>query len=63
MIGENIYFYILLFLMYYIPLQIVSTLVYSMINNFKFDNILYWLTDPLLNVILISLIISFILIG
>jgi hypothetical protein len=63
MIAENIYFYILLFLMYYIPLQIVSTLVYSMINNFKFDNILYWLTDPLLNVILISLIISFILIG
>ena len=63
MIAENIYFYIFLFLMYYIPLQIVSTLVYSMINNFKFDNILYWLTDPLLNVILISLIISFILIG
>ena len=63
MIAENIYFYILLFLMYYIPLQIVSTLVYLMINNFKFDNILYWLTDPLLNVILISLIISFILIG
>lgn len=63
MIAQNIYFYILLFLMYYIPLQIVSTLVYLMINNFKFDNILYWLTDPLLNVILISLIISFILIG
>ncbi len=63
MIHETIYFYLLLFLMYYIPLQIVSSLVYSMINNFKFDNILYWLTNPLLNVILTSLIVSFILIG
>ena len=63
MIHETIYFYLLLFLMYYIPLQIVSSLVYSMINNFKFDNIVYWLTNPLLNVILTSLIVSFILIG
>lgn len=63
MIHETIYFYLLLFLMYYIPLQIVSSLVYSMINNFKFDNIIYWLTNPLLNVILTSLVVSFILIG
>lgn len=63
MISENIFFYILLFLMYYIPLQLVTSLIYSIINNFKFDNILYWLTNPLLNVILTSLIVSFILIG
>ena len=49
--------------MYYIPLQLFGLIFFYISTNFNIFNSLYWLTDPLLNIILFSLIFCFILIG
>lgn len=57
---EDSFFYTLLILMYFIPLQLLGWMVFVIFNGFNFENSINWLTSEV-NPVILLLVLMFII--